>query len=199
MPLVLRIERTLNPSMNTVAQPQDTESPIRVSFPQNPLLLKALKRTFRGTRVHPMGVANNTLQKLLPRRKDVTPYLERSGVVYQIPCSDPGCSSSYVGQTKRTLLHRIREHKLAVRQGDTEKSALALHLTENPGHDPAWDEIKILYNSAYYHERLLKESWAIQNTNNINNRRQERQGLPGAYATVLRAHNLRQQRTFLHH
>ena len=40
--------------------------------------------------------------------KDPTPFLNKSNVVYKISC--PGCGSSYIGKTDRTLFERISEH-----------------------------------------------------------------------------------------
>ena len=41
-------------------------------------------------------------------KKDVTPKLCRSNVVYRFTC--PACGDSYVGKTERTLFERTREH-----------------------------------------------------------------------------------------
>ena len=40
--------------------------------------------------------------------KDKTPPLSKSNVVYEFTC--PGCNSSYIGKTNRTLLVRTQEH-----------------------------------------------------------------------------------------
>ena len=43
----------------------------------------------------------STLRQILSRRKNPVPILEKSGVVYKIPCST--CPASYIGQTGRRL------------------------------------------------------------------------------------------------
>ena len=52
-----------------------------------------------------------TLKKLKSQLPSLKPKIEKefkSGVVYQITC--PRCQASYVGQTRRHLLHRLKEH-----------------------------------------------------------------------------------------
>ena len=41
------------------------------------------------------------------RLKDKQPLLMKSGIVYKLTCS---CGSTYIGQTRRNLLSRIKEH-----------------------------------------------------------------------------------------
>ena len=46
----------------------------------------------------------------------------RIGMIYQIPYRD--CDKSYVGQTERTLLQRVKEHQWAVKTMNMDNSAL---------------------------------------------------------------------------
>ena len=61
-----------------------------------------------------------------PSPKDPVPMDQHTGVVYQIPCSE--CPKVYVGQSGRTLKHRLTEHRRALRNGDVAASALAKHV-----------------------------------------------------------------------
>ena len=65
-----------------------------------------------GTILAPLGIwtsfqPTNTLQQVLVRPKDPVPKENRSGVIYQIPCSR--CPQTYIGQTSRTLGQRLKE------------------------------------------------------------------------------------------
>ena len=51
--------------------------------------------------------------------------MERSNVVYCIPCAD--CSTSHVEETKRKLGKRMEEHQKAVQKAEVEDFALAEH------------------------------------------------------------------------
>ena len=82
----------------------------------------------------------STLRQQLSKVKDPDPMLSRAGVVYRIPCS---CGKQYIGETKRALGVRLKEHQAATRRGEVEKSAISEYAWEEK-HHPAWDEIAIL-------------------------------------------------------
>ena len=65
-----------------------------------------------------------TLRSLLTKVKDPLPVSKLSNVVYEIPCE---CRKVYIGETKRRLETRIKEHKVACERGQTEKLAVAEH------------------------------------------------------------------------
>ena len=48
----------------------------------------------------------------MTKLKPTTPVLQRSGVVYKIPCKN--CPTSYIGQTKQLLRKRLNGHKYNV-------------------------------------------------------------------------------------
>ena len=80
----------------------------------------------------------NTLRRMLSRPKDVIPEMQKSGVVYKIPCAS--CPASYIGQTGRRLQQRLDEHKRAIRQADFNASPLAEHVwTEQ--HQVDWSNV----------------------------------------------------------
>ena len=59
-----------------------------------------------------------------------------------------GCNSAYIGQTKRLLGVRLKEHQKAVFTGDSEKSALAEHVLKT-GYEIDWS------NDMFLDQRLL--------------------------------------------
>ena len=78
------------------------------------------------------------------RVKDQDSLEKKSNVVYQVPCS---CGHVYIGETKRALQTRIKEHKVATRRGELEKSAITEHAWKHH-HKVEWDEIKVLDEAA---------------------------------------------------
>ena len=72
----------------------------------------------------------HTLRHQLVRPKDPVPMDQRTGVVYQIPCSES--PKVYIGQSGRSLKHRLFEHRWALRNGDVAVSALAEHMVHWP-------------------------------------------------------------------
>ena len=112
----------------------------------------------------PLGIRtsfqpSNTLQQILVCPKDPVLKENRSGVICQIPCSR--CPQTYIGQTGRTLGQRLKEHRRAVRDGNTSTSALADHVCST-GHPVDWDKAQILDSCPHPSKRCLLESWMIQ-------------------------------------
>ena len=88
-------------------------------------LVKKLKRKLRRCLIDPnvdIRIKQKTTKLFfLTSNKDKTPPLSRSNVVYEFTC--PGCNSSYIGKTNRTLLVRTQEHALTDKE-----SAIYKHL-----------------------------------------------------------------------
>jgi hypothetical protein len=82
-------------------------------------------------------------------RKSVTPLC-----IYSIPCER---GRSYISETSRPLVPRLREHKHNLQQGLLEKSKLAQHAYEE-GHRVGWDEVRILEIESISRYRKYKES-----------------------------------------
>lgn len=104
------------------------------------------------------------IQQYLRTPKDCFP-LEKPGV-YKVNCS---CGSSYIGQTKRTVACRIKEHIRAVKNNDPHKSAIAQHLLESGTNH--WIELhnpKILSTERRYIPRLVREAIEITKVKNFN-------------------------------
>ena len=69
----------------------------------------------------------NKLKFKLNNPKDKISPEEKSGI-YNIQCKD--CSKQYIGQTRRTVKTRYKEHIGHLRKGNIEKSAVAKHCIE---------------------------------------------------------------------
>ena len=96
----------------------------------------------------------NTLRHMLSRPKDVIPDMQKSGVVYKIPCAS--CLASYIGQTGCRLQQRLDEHKRAIRQADFNASPLVEHVwTEE--HQVDWSNV-VVSNPGDHTTRLIEEA-----------------------------------------
>ena len=62
----------------------------------------------RGIQVHFKGT--NTLRTALGNPKDKDPKANQTGVIYQYQCPHINCSSSYIGESGRSLGERVKEH-----------------------------------------------------------------------------------------
>ena len=121
-----------------------------------------------------------TFRQLLSRPKDRIPDLQRSGVVYKIPCAD--CPVVYIGQTGRRLCQRLSEHKRAVRTADFSSSALAEHAW-SASHPVDWNNTCILSSCSDYHSRIIQEAIHIRSTNHTLNR--DTGNLPPVYDDLM--------------
>ena len=74
------------------------------------------------------------LKSVLPSLKPFIDKSLKSGIVYKILC--PRCSLCYVGQTRRHLATRIREHGSA-------KAPVSIHM-KSFGHSLSMDDVSIL-------------------------------------------------------
>ena len=78
-----------------------------VSIPHEPRITRALSKIFKNLDITVVHSSGNKLQQLLGNPKDKIELNERS-VIYEIRCKD--CNLKYVGQTKRPIITRFKEH-----------------------------------------------------------------------------------------
>ena len=110
--------------------------------------------------------SNTTLRKFLSKPKDKIPKEKQNNVVYKIPCSD--CQATYIGETKRSLLTRSKEHLRAVTNRDIEKNELADHSWTHD-HRIDWDNKKVIDHEKNLWARKIKETiHSISDSNHIN-------------------------------
>ena len=99
-----------------------------------------IRRVCRKFNIRVVFKSRQTLRSMLTKVKDTLPLGKQSNVVYRIPCS---CGQVYIGETKRRLETRLKEHRDACERGMMEKSAVAEHAWEN--HHPIdWEETTVL-------------------------------------------------------
>ena len=92
---------------------------------------------------------------------------QRTGVVYRIPCGT--FHKVYVGQTSRTLKHRLAEHRRALRSGEAALSAVAEHAIKED-HTIKWDDAEVVNHAPRYWQRCALEAWHIRSEKEKMNR-----------------------------
>lgn len=102
------------------------------------------------------------LSNFLIKNKDSIPLLEKQGI-YNVPCE---CGHSYIGQTKRNIGTRLKEHKrLLTANYSYCPSALVEHAV-NEDHEILWAETTILAQPTTQTARNTRESLEIFKTRN---------------------------------
>ena len=166
LPFIQKVRAKLSRGSNT-AEP-DAEREERIKY--KPLLYvpglsEVLKRILKGHGITVYFETNHNLRTILRTEKPKNKLLQIKNVVYKIPCSQ--CPASYIGQTKRTLGTRIKEHRRMVNTSNT-NSMIFNHSIEN-NHIPNFDQPKILKSKVGYYYRLFYETLKIkQNPNPMN-------------------------------
>ena len=151
----------------------------RVTLPYVQGVSEAIRRVLKDLDITTSFRPMTSLRKVLSHPKDPLPPSTRSGVIYQIPCRD--CDKSYIGQTGRTLLQRIKEHQRAVKTMNTDNSALAEHVWSEYDHI-GWEDATVLDQHSFLHSRCVMESWYINNIPETLNR--EKGLLPETYLSL---------------
>ena len=87
-----------------------------------------------------------------------------------------------VGQTCRTLDHRLKEHRRALTSGNLAQSAIAEHAAQE-SHVTDWKKAKVVDTHPCYHQRCALESWRIRSETTTMNR--DDGDLPQTYNSLL--------------
>ena len=92
--------------------------------------------------------------------KDRLPAGSRTHAVYAVTCQT--CGEQYVGETLRSVEVRCKEHKDAIRLGQTAKSAIAEHLHGQINtHVIDWQHVQIIHG-VRTRERKTREAFQIE-------------------------------------
>ena len=105
----------------------------------------------RGIQVHFKGT--NTLRTALGNPKDKNPKANQTGVIYQYQYPHINCSSSYIGESGRSLGERVKEHLKA-------PSPIHLHSTTS-GHPLDPNQFNIVHKEVNSQSRTIKEAMFI--------------------------------------
>jgi len=97
--------------------------------------------------------------------KDTVDPAKQDGVVYRIPCE---CGKVYIGETRRSMQERIKEHDRDIRLARTQTSAVSEHVNKT-GHHPLWNEVKCIDRGSHWYACRVKEAIHIRlHPDNIN-------------------------------
>ena len=98
--------------------------------------------------------ATNTLRTALGNPKDKDAKTNQTGVIYQYQCPHIHCSSSYIGESGRSLGERVKEHLKA-------PSPIHLH-SATTGHPLDPNQFNIMHKEVHSQSRTIKEAMFIR-------------------------------------
>src|SRR5580765_1475188 len=153
-----------NGNMNTEGDNSDTLFYISLPFVEG--LSDEISHVYKNIG---LNVAYNVPKKfntLIKRGKDRMPINNRTEVVYKLDCKN--CNASYIGQTKRHLGTRVKEHFNNIKLHASNLSVISKHKLEF-NHDFDWSMPVILHNEKYVGKREIAEMFFIKKFDNTIN------------------------------
>lgn len=96
----------------------------------------------------------NKLSRHIHAQKDHLKNENKNNAIYKIECTE--CDVSYVGQTKRMVKTRMKEHRNQINRNVENQSVITIH-RNSTGHEFDWQNIKILDLEKSYSKRCVSE------------------------------------------
>ena len=163
----------------------DSNSHLRKKFFVISYLSKVSNKFKKLSHSHGFNIAYKSINKLnrtLLKLKKIV-YAKRTIVVYKINCLN--YEFSYVGQTKRKLKTRIKEHKVYIRRSTSEMSVVSRHQL-NEMHELDWDNVRILDTQQSLFKRRISEMIYIKSQISSINKQSDTESLPDVYLPFLK-------------
>ena len=156
-----------------------------ISIPYIEGLSEKISRILGNYNINIAFKNHKSLKMIFKPTKDRLKKEQLSNIVYSIPCKDNNCKAVYIGQTKRFLQTRIKEHKNNIREPPTKQNALTKHTIEKD-HFFDFDRTKILSKEYNYKKRLLLEMCHIAGTREAVNLRTDIENLSKFYNPIIK-------------
>ncbi|XP_038075670.1 uncharacterized protein LOC119743341 [Patiria miniata] len=113
-------------------------------------------RVFSQANIKVYHTAPHKIQAQLQTHKDKQDLNTMAGG-YSIPCK---CGNVYIGEKRRELKTKIKEHQAHGRKGEIDKSAIIKHSHEQD-HRIHWDQARIIAAVTHWHPRRIREAIKI--------------------------------------
>ena len=124
-----------------------------IVVPYIPKTADKFKRLCKGRNIQVQFKGTNTLRTTLVKPKDKDHKTKQTAVIYHYQCPHIQCSSSYIGESGRSLGERVKEHLKA-------PSPIHLHST-TIGHPLDPNQFNIIHKEIQSQSRTIKEAMFI--------------------------------------
>lgn len=138
----------------------------RVALPYIPRIMNKIKNKFREYDLDIVYTNQNKLMNLLGSTKDKIDCLHKSGI-YSIQCGD--CMCEYIGQTKRSILVRYKEHSSYIKHNQGYRSGIASHALNNNHWNITKNNLRLVKEINDARKLDAYESYYIQKSDNTLN------------------------------
>jgi len=99
------------------------------------------------------------LDSIIKKGKDKLEVEQNTGVVYRLDCED--CEQVYIGQTKRHLVTRVKEHRNNIKNVSGNYSVVTNHRL-SMDHEFKWNNVSILHKERNRRKREIAEMFFIK-------------------------------------
>lgn len=144
--------------------------------------LHNLDRIFKNAGFKVVYKIPNKLNCIIALGKDKLPIENKTKVVYKINCKN--YNLSYIGQTKRHLITRVKEHFRNIKMHESNHSVISKHRIDF-NHDFDWSLPTILHNERHVRKREIAEMFFIKINNNTINLQKDTNNLNIIYDKIL--------------
>ena len=122
-------------------------------------LSQEVRRIARSAGIRCSFYAPSTTRSLYNVKDKLTPGAT-THAVYEVTCET--CKERYIGETLRAVEVRAKEHQDAIRLGNTQRSAIAEHVHNQPDcHVIDWKAVKVIDRARNLRERKIREAFHI--------------------------------------
>lgn len=177
----LRERKNMTISVDNNSREFDISSCILLPYIKN--LSDNISRTIKKTSLKLIYTIPKKLDKLIKRGKDKLSKTDRTDIVYKIDCNK--CDATYIGQTKRHLNTRIKEHINNIKVHTSNHNVISKHKTEYM-HDFNWTSPNILHCEKHTRKREIAEMFFIKKHNNTINLQKDTDNLNPIYDNIIK-------------
>jgi len=177
----LRERKNMTISVDNNSRAFDISSCILLPYIKN--LSDNISRTIKKTSLKLIYTIPKKLDKLIKRGKDKLSKTDRTNIVYKIDCNK--CDATYIGQTKRHLNTRIKEHINNIKVHTSNHNVISKHKTEYM-HDFNWTSPNILHCEKHTRKREIAEMFFIKKHNNTINLQKDTDNLNPIYDNIIK-------------
>lgn len=161
---------------------KENKREILLSLPYIPETFEKVSNNLKQFGIQTVPQINNNLSNIIRRGKDRQEKNEQTNIVYRIDCKD--CNASYVGESKRTLGTRVKEH-IANMKKENKKFVINEH-TKNCKHKFDFENTRILDRESNWRKRLISEMVNIKLQDNSINIKEDTQKLSNHYTQLIK-------------
>ena len=172
-----------NTEDNTGESHKPVEKTTFMSLPYMNNLSENMAHSFKKFGIDVFHTLPKKLNSIIKSGKDRLSNDRSTNVVYKIDCNN--CSATYIGQTKRHLSTRFKEHQKNIKLDVTSHSVISKHRLEY-GHDFDWNGFNILHTEKHVKKREIAEMFFIKKQNNNINSQRDTENLNDIYNKIIK-------------